>query len=101
MALLREYGPLYVRHADALRRGDLPPEEKAAALVERAHVYRELDEYPAMVRSLREAVDTAVREEALVLPRHQRMANEQVASGFGIDLSAENRASSLERKTVE
>ncbi len=43
----------------ALAGRDLPPEEKAAALVERAHVYRELDEYPAMVRSLREAVEVA------------------------------------------
>jgi cyclopropane-fatty-acyl-phospholipid synthase len=31
LALLKEYGPLYVRHADALRRGDLPPEEKRLA----------------------------------------------------------------------
>jgi cyclopropane-fatty-acyl-phospholipid synthase len=31
MTLLREFGPLYLRHADALRRGDLPPEEKRLA----------------------------------------------------------------------
>ncbi len=31
LELLREFGPVYLRNADALRRGDLPPEEKRLA----------------------------------------------------------------------